>query len=1251
MKSVTKKSKVLLNGILLSIFIICCINSVQAQSDFTRNDNYDFRGLHHLTAGGYNPDDFNIFIESNSDFRIFKLHIKRSRLALGASWNAFKYRIDMNNDGVWEQNWTTASELTITHNYPNPPNGISSIHTIRVDIIFSDGLGQSVQRTKFKEINIFSTPRVYFDSENNSFVQLRNQDASNKIPVLMVEGFDPLNDKFPDTYYNLTWELINTDLYPNNFEVFILNFNDGGRDLRLNAEVVTKAIRKIREVCPNYKIVIAGLSMGGPIVRYALSKMESQDRFHHVGLFLSYDSPQWWAHISPDLQDWIKIQNPNDGAIGKLQETLQSVAAKQMLYYNTYDPNNTYRLSFYNELNNMNENGYPHKSYNVAVSNGNFKATWGYGQVGRHLMTLKINNLLIKDVPAVQLDCGAGSMFSNLTTKRYGDILHNPFIHVWYELEILFNPSYIPTYSALDLVNPHPDPLTGDITSFERSKFDSYVVPEIPLQHHELSEITRDSIMTWLNKNSNILVNYSLQEGGALSADIYPVKILNPIQITVTPKPIIINNKSFTYHFVKWEDGNTENPRTFYTSHNVSYNAIMKGSKLSNDNAAFKNNSQRKVARTNDGVLHVIYSSMGKIWYEKSSDNGANWLTPTLIAENDHESEDAYCRNPAIAAYGNRVGIVYQKDGTDPYDFVPTKLCTREIVDGVLNQEEIIGSYHYSANIYPVTSYSSNNFVIVWKPLHSSGLYIKMKNIDLDETWSDIMSIPNTNYNSSNPSLYYNEHYSGGTVFDTHVLAWQQYFGESANGPDIRIRAYDNIYGVGAPSYSIVLNGYSANLSTGSGFATNQNPSVTVSGSYPMVSWTGMNQSQIMEKNDGTESITTKKVVVRGKTSSGWSSTFFTAGDNVEYSNIMGRDNPSISDAIVSWSENNGQQAKYIKRSNGNFQCASALSSNGIETQLSPASTFSAMKAYVFNNNGNPPYAIVRANNDFNTDVACKRELRKTGNEDDDFEISFGRSGIIVKNDLQFVFNIGDILLNDEPVLFIERNDTLPVNNIEELNSILKTEPFYLDGNSSLIFSNYFYVLNKEYADSLLGDDDIVSFRSELVKVSTGQVAGTFNTVNYSKTNLVANGHRNYEINCSGIDGGMYYFRLASQTEGEVLYFVANVQSDASVLAKRHYANINYDGNTPPEEYALLQNYPNPFNPATIINYQIPADGFVTLKVYDILGKEVATLVNEQQTMGRYSINFNASKLASGVYIYELRSGEFIQSKKMMLLR
>jgi hypothetical protein len=86
-------------------------------------------------------------------------------------------------------------------------------------------------------------------------------------------------------------------------------------------------------------------------------------------------------------------------------------------------------------------------------------------------------------------------------------------------------------------------------------------------------------------------------------------------------------------------------------------------------------------------------------------------------------------------------------------------------------------------------------------------------------------------------------------------------------------------------------------------------------------------------------------------------------------------------------------------------------------------------------------------------------------------------------------------------------------------------------------------------------------------------------------------------------------------------------------------------------EYLLLQNYPNPFNPSTTINYQIKEKGFVTLKVYDMLGKEVANLVNEVKPEGIFEVKFDASKLPSGVYIYSIRVNDFVQNQKMILLK
>ena len=97
--------------------------------------------------------------------------------------------------------------------------------------------------------------------------------------------------------------------------------------------------------------------------------------------------------------------------------------------------------------------------------------------------------------------------------------------------------------------------------------------------------------------------------------------------------------------------------------------------------------------------------------------------------------------------------------------------------------------------------------------------------------------------------------------------------------------------------------------------------------------------------------------------------------------------------------------------------------------------------------------------------------------------------------------------------------------------------------------------------------------------------------------------------------------------------------------------NIEDDINTDLNDYMLFQNYPNPFNPSIKITYNIPQRSNVSLRIYDVLGKEIATLVNEQKEAGTYSIQFDASKLSSGVYIYSIQAGDFLESRKMILMK
>jgi photosystem II stability/assembly factor-like uncharacterized protein len=110
-----------------------------------------------------------------------------------------------------------------------------------------------------------------------------------------------------------------------------------------------------------------------------------------------------------------------------------------------------------------------------------------------------------------------------------------------------------------------------------------------------------------------------------------------------------------------------------------------------------------------------------------------------------------------------------------------------------------------------------------------------------------------------------------------------------------------------------------------------------------------------------------------------------------------------------------------------------------------------------------------------------------------------------------------------------------------------------------------------------------------------------------------------------------------------------SVGDNGIILFTSNGGGINkVEGEPSPIGYYLSQNYPNPFNPSTKINFRIEEFGFVTLKVYDVLGNEVSTLVNEEKPAGKYEVEFNTVKLTSGVYFYQLKTGDYTETKKMV---
>lgn len=105
------------------------------------------------------------------------------------------------------------------------------------------------------------------------------------------------------------------------------------------------------------------------------------------------------------------------------------------------------------------------------------------------------------------------------------------------------------------------------------------------------------------------------------------------------------------------------------------------------------------------------------------------------------------------------------------------------------------------------------------------------------------------------------------------------------------------------------------------------------------------------------------------------------------------------------------------------------------------------------------------------------------------------------------------------------------------------------------------------------------------------------------------------------------------------------------LLSETTSVDVESEDTSIPIEYGLSQNYPNPFNPATNIKYSVPEISFVTIKLYDVLGNEVTTLVNEEKEAGNYKIDFDGSRLSSGIYFYKMQTEKFVEIKKMILLK
>ncbi len=204
-----------------------------------------------------------------------------------------------------------------------------------------------------------------------------------------------------------------------------------------------------------------------------------------------------------------------------------------------------------------------------------------------------------------------------------------------------------------------------------------------------------------------------------------------------------------------------------------------------------------------------------------------------------------------------------------------------------------------------------------------------------------------------------------------------------------------------------------------------------------------------------------------------------------------------------------------------------------------------------------------------------------------------------------------------------------------------------------------------------LGIDNITAAENplpvELVSFTANQ-KGTIIVLNWVTASEINN--RGFEIERklfnadNELEWRLIGFKEGSGTTAEESNYtfyddLTNISADKSAYRLKQidfngtfaYSNIVYIDKIVPMTFNLLQNFPNPFNPETKIKFNLPSDEFISLKVYNLLGSEVAVLIYEKRSAGIYHINFDASQLPSGVYYYQLTAGQFNETKKMILLR
>jgi hypothetical protein len=407
------------------------------------------------------------------------------------------------NGGDWTTLHEGSSKMDVVwfdsrYSFPN----IGS-YDLKLYVFLASGMGFTREYT-IKVIP--KSDRLFKDNYGNTMRLWEGNSQSGNIPVVFSEGFDAYDTNPQQMYYSAAFDLL-ACMRNNGFDVVLLDNKYGTQDIRKNAAGFNSAVNYISDLYGGQLTVAGGVSMGGMIARYAFAKAEEDGDPLPAYAFLSVDSPQKGAIISQPLQDYKKQKQDGDAFA---EHALNNDAAKQLLNYSTYDPGGTIHQGFYNELNSLNGDGYPHLTKNIGVSfsinepnpaSGTWiEIEWHLGPFNGEEASFELTDEELEPGSYLPVDLTTTSPMIMRAFHWLFNIVIQPFNYPTVTITRSQDPAYISYESALDIVNGV-------------SKFDIRIEPNQTYHHDVLPPEIIDPIINEITfsdlrlQNQQIIVN------------------------------------------------------------------------------------------------------------------------------------------------------------------------------------------------------------------------------------------------------------------------------------------------------------------------------------------------------------------------------------------------------------------------------------------------------------------------------------------------------------------------------------------------------------------------------------------------------------------------------------------------------------------------------------------------------------------------------------------------------------------------